>query len=119
MGIPKVEIKDSSTLSIETFLHSSKRQGDKPSSGQFYDLFLQNSQKQLVKPERTRENLVEEHWITKREDGKVCLKTGEVWYECPVCIGDGQRLFFASENDLKLHLERLHNGSANPITENT
>jgi len=60
-----VEIKDSSTLSIETHSHSSRRQGDKPSSGQFYDLSLQNSQIQLVKPERTRENWVEEHWITK------------------------------------------------------
>jgi hypothetical protein len=117
--IPKVEIKDSSTLSIKTPFHSSKRQGDKASSGQFYDPLLQNSQKQLAKPERTRENRVEERWITKREDNKVYLKTGEVWYECPICISDGQHLFFASKNDLKLHLERLHNGSANPITENT
>jgi hypothetical protein len=62
---------------------------------------------------------MEERWITKREDNKVYLKTGEVWYECPICISDSQHLFFASKNDLKLHLERLHNGSANPITENT
>ncbi|MEM0095714.1 MAG: helix-turn-helix domain-containing protein [Candidatus Bathyarchaeia archaeon] len=65
-----------------------------------------------IRNQQPQKQQAAENWITKREGGKVFLTTGEIWYECPHCTKNGELLFFASEHDLKIHMEKLHN---NPL----
>ena len=114
--MPKTETE----LSLANFgnepFYTPRRKVDKVPSEQFADFLSQNCHKQLVKTERTRENRPDENWIMDRKGSVVHLKTGEIWFECPYCL-EGGRIFFASEHDLQLHLERLHNVHQKPDEE--
>jgi len=59
----------------------------------------------IVQKEKTKEP-----WIKKRKGTKIITKTGEVMFVCPRCKQHGKQLFFANEEDLKLHIVRLHTG---------
>jgi len=48
--------------------------------------------------------------IRKREGNKITTKTKEPMFICPICEKHGKPIFFVSEQDLKLHIQRLHTG---------
>ena len=56
-------------------------------------------------------------WILKREGNKITAKDGNVLYECQFCRGCNKPMFFNSEEDLKLHILRLHSGYPNREVE--
>ena len=62
----------------------------------------------IPKTETIRDN--SEEWIEKREGAKVTAKSGEVLFECSFCDIKGKPMFFSSEYDLKLHIQRFHGG---------
>jgi hypothetical protein len=49
-------------------------------------------------------------YILKVGGSSVHLKTGEVWFRCEFCARQGERVFFATLEDLKGHIRAFHGG---------
>ncbi len=67
-------------------------------------LSMQNAQELLADSERT----IGDGRISKRENTISPFKTDKTLLECPHCKNIGKSLFFATEHDLKMHIEKLH-----------